>query len=155
MPAAIGQAGWFARPPDLAVRLSGGAGLFAEQGALARLVLPFLGIGGRLALAGDVRPFRRILPVQLGIFGRPVVAVRHDRLGRAFRLADAAIDALVRVDDQHVLADVEAVHRTDLHAVHVLALDAVLENDIGHAVWAFGAGRAFGDSRAAARPATS
>jgi hypothetical protein len=50
----------------------------------------------------------------------------------AFGLADAAVDALVRVDDQHVLADVEAVHRTDLDAVHVLALDAVLGDDVGH-----------------------
>jgi hypothetical protein len=55
-----------------------------------------------------------------------------DCLGRAFRLADAAIDALVRVDDEHVLALVEAIDRAHLHAVHVLALDAVLSDDVGH-----------------------
>src|SRR5260370_40181185 len=60
------------------------------------------------------------------------LSVRLDRLGRAFRLADAAVDALVGVNDQHVGALVEAVHRADLHAVHVLTLYAVLDNHIGH-----------------------
>jgi hypothetical protein len=36
------------------------------------------------------------------------------------------------MDDQHILALVEAVHGTDLHAIHVLALDAVLGDHIGH-----------------------
>ena len=57
----------------------------------------------------------------------------EDRLDRAFRLAQRAIDALVRVDHQEVRALVEAVHRADLHAVHVLALDAVFGNDERHA----------------------
>jgi hypothetical protein len=60
------------------------------------------------------------------------LGIRLDRLGRAFGLADAAIDALVGMDDEHVLAFIEAVHRTDLDAVHVLALDAALIDDIGH-----------------------
>jgi hypothetical protein len=36
------------------------------------------------------------------------------------------------MDDQHVLAFVEAVDRTHLDAVHVLASDAVVGDDIGH-----------------------
>ena len=36
--------------------------------------------------------------------------VGKDRLRRAFRHADTAVDALVRMDDEHVLAFVEAVH---------------------------------------------
>jgi hypothetical protein len=36
------------------------------------------------------------------------------------------------MDYQHVLTSIEAVHRTDLDAVHVLALDAILGDDIGH-----------------------
>ena len=43
-------------------------------------------------------------------FSSPQFGVRLDRVDRAFRLADAAIDTFVRVDDQHVLAFVEAVH---------------------------------------------
>jgi hypothetical protein len=36
------------------------------------------------------------------------------------------------MDDEHVLALVEAVHRADLDAIHILALDAVLGDDVGH-----------------------
>jgi len=45
-----------------------------------------------------------------------------------------AVDALVGVDHQHVLALVEAVDGADLDAVHVLALDAVFGDDVGHAL---------------------
>jgi hypothetical protein len=66
-------------------------------------------------------------------FSRPGSGVGLDRLGRAFRLAHAAIDALVGMDDEHVLAFIEAVDRTHLDAIHVLALDAIVGDDIGHA----------------------
>ena len=59
-------------------------------------------------------------------------AVGKDRAHRALGLARATVDALIRMDDQKVLALVEAVHRTDFHAIHVLALDAVLSDDVGH-----------------------
>jgi hypothetical protein len=36
------------------------------------------------------------------------------------------------MDDEHILALVEAVHRTDFDAIHVLALDAVVVDDVGH-----------------------
>jgi hypothetical protein len=36
------------------------------------------------------------------------------------------------MDDEHVLAFVEAVHGTDFHAIHVFALDAVFGDDVGH-----------------------
>src|SRR6185312_9032178 len=60
------------------------------------------------------------------------LGVGLDRLDRTFRLANAAVDALVRMNDEHVLAFIEAVHRTDFDAIHVLALDAVVVDDIGH-----------------------
>jgi hypothetical protein len=50
----------------------------------------------------------------------------------AFRLANTTIDAFVGVDDEHVLALVEAVHRTHLDTVHVLAANAALVDDVGH-----------------------
>src|SRR3546814_9372034 len=73
---------------------------------LACLAAMLLRIGRRLALAGDVRPVVvGIVPVQLqpgfGL-GNGVV---NDGLGRAFRLADAAVGALVGMDHQHALAD--------------------------------------------------
>jgi hypothetical protein len=36
------------------------------------------------------------------------------------------------VNDQHVVADVEAVDGTDLDAIHILALDAVVGDDVSH-----------------------
>jgi hypothetical protein len=47
----------------------------------------------------------------------------------------AAKDAiLVGVDDEHVLALVEAIDRADLDAIGVFALDAGFIDDVGHAV---------------------
>src|SRR5690606_6321631 len=46
--------------------------------------------------------------------------------------AQGAVDALVGIDHQEVRALVETVHRTHLHAVGVLAADAVLGDDEGH-----------------------
>jgi hypothetical protein len=60
------------------------------------------------------------------------LGVRFDRFGRAFRLAHTTIDAFVGMNDEHVLAGIEAVDRADLHAVHILALDAVFGDDVGH-----------------------
>jgi hypothetical protein len=51
---------------------------------------------------------------------------------RAFGLAHAAIDAFVRMDDQHVLALVEAVHGAHLDAVGIFALDAGFSDDVSH-----------------------
>jgi hypothetical protein len=36
------------------------------------------------------------------------------------------------VDHQHVFANIEAVHRTDFHTIHVFAVDAIFGDDIGH-----------------------
>jgi hypothetical protein len=36
------------------------------------------------------------------------------------------------MDDQHVFAFVEAVHRTHLHAIHEFALNAAFVDDVGH-----------------------
>jgi hypothetical protein len=36
------------------------------------------------------------------------------------------------MDDEHVLALIEAVDGADLDAIHVLALDAVVRDDVGH-----------------------
>src|SRR6185295_13320003 len=57
--------------------------------------------------------------------------VRLDCVNRAFRFANAAIDAFVGVNDKHVLTLIEAVHRTHLDTVHVLAANAALIDDVG------------------------
>src|SRR6266850_144627 len=101
---------------------------------LARLILVGIGIRRRGSLARDVRPLHREVGVHLEPLFRLAVRVGKDRLGRALGLADPAVDALVGVDHQHVLALVEAVDGADLDAVHVLALDAVFGDDVGHAL---------------------
>src|SRR6266850_8580871 len=114
-------------------------GLFAFPGfrrkvllELLRNAFPGVGVGRRRALARDVGPLDREVGVQLEPLIRLAVGVGQDRRGRAFGLAHPAVDALVGVDHQHVVAFVEAVDRTHFHAVHVLALDAVFGHDVGH-----------------------
>jgi hypothetical protein len=63
--------------------------------------------------------------------GRYVV-FRKNGLGRAFRLTQGAIDAFDRIDDQEIRALVEAIHRTDFHAVGIFAADAVFNDDKWH-----------------------
>ena len=75
----------------------------------------------------------------------------EDRLDRALRLAQRAVDALLGIDDQDVRAFVEAVHRAHLDAVHVLALDAVFGDDEGHLSSAKSRSHRVERARAAAR----
>src|SRR5215813_13998758 len=108
--------------------------LHGEQVPLALLLLVFLRGRQRLLLLVDVRPLLRELRVQ-GRVLLPLlreIVLGEDGLGRADRLARAAVDAFVGVDDEEVRALVEAVHGTDRHAIGVLAGDAGLGNDEGH-----------------------
>src|SRR5688572_14580514 len=113
--------------------------LFALAGLGVEVLLEFAfdvdpGVGVRRgsALAGDVRPLDRKIRVDLEPLLRLGVRVRQDCLGRALGLAHAAVDALVGMDDEHVVALVEAVDRAHLDTVHVLALDAVFGDDVSH-----------------------
>src|SRR6185503_66603 len=78
---------------------------------LAGDLFPGVGVGRRRPLARDVRPLHGEVRVQLEPLLRLAVGVRQDRLGRALGLAHAAVDALVGMDDEHVVALVEAVDR--------------------------------------------
>jgi 5-formyltetrahydrofolate cyclo-ligase len=53
-------------------------------------------------------------------------------VGRAFGFAYAAVDALVGMDDQHVVALVETIDRANLDAIHVFAFDAIVSDHVGH-----------------------
>jgi hypothetical protein len=86
------------------------------------------------ALDRDVWPERRIGGIQLEPTLEAGRSIWDDSVDRAFGLTDAAIDTLIGMDDERVLALVEAVDRADLHAIHGLALDAALGNDVGHGV---------------------
>ena len=95
---------------------------------------PLLGVRGRLLHLADHRPFLRQLRVQLleVLLAGGNLLFGEDRLDRAFGLAQRAVDALVRIDHQKIRALVEAVHGTDFHAVHVLALDAAFGDHERH-----------------------
>ncbi|GCC47638.1 hypothetical protein chiPu_0031496, partial [Chiloscyllium punctatum] len=81
---------------------------------------------------GDVRPALGVVAVDLEPLFQARLGVRLDGVGRTFRLAYAAIDAFVRMDDQHVLALVEAIDGADLDAVGIFTLDAGFSDDVGH-----------------------
>ena len=82
-------------------------------------------------LYGDVGPDLRIFRIDLEPLFETGLRVRLDCVDWAFRLAHAAIDAFVRVDDEHVFALVEAVHRAHFDAVHRFAPNTCLVDDVG------------------------
>src|ERR1700733_6475790 len=95
-------------------------------------VLERIGIGRGFGLPGDIRPGAGIVAVEPDPAFRLLVAIGDDRFSRAFRFADPAIDAFIRMDDEHILALVEAVDGGYFHSIHILALDAGFGDDIGH-----------------------
>jgi len=93
---------------------------------------PILGVGRRFPFDRDIRPAPGILGVELQPFFQARFGVWLDRLSGALGLTHAAIDAFVRVNNEHVFTLVEAVHGTHLNAVHVLALNATFDDDVSH-----------------------
>src|SRR5215218_3993623 len=77
-------------------------------------------------------PFSNTLGIQLEPWLNLGRCTRGYRVDRAFGLTDTTIDAFIGMDDEHVLAFIEAVDRADLHTIHGLALDAVFSDDVGH-----------------------
>ena len=96
-----------------------------------RLPLPLLRVGRGRFFDRNIWPDFRVFRIQRQPFLKPRFGVGLDRVDRAFWLADPAIDAFVRVDDEHVLALVEAVHRSHFDAVHGFAANATLVDDVG------------------------
>src|SRR5581483_2623145 len=97
-------------------------------------VLPLLRVGQRIFLIRDGRASARHFGVDLDevqLIPRQVY-VSVDRIDGAFWNAHGAVDAFVGVDDQHVRPLFEAIHRADVDAVGVFALDAGFGNDVGH-----------------------
>src|SRR5271169_769767 len=96
-----------------------------------RLPLPILPIRWRRLFGHNIWPDFRIFRIQRQPFLKPRFGISLDRIDWAFRLANTAIDAFVRVDNEHVLALVEAVHRAYLDAVHRFATNASIVDDVG------------------------
>ena len=91
-------------------------------------------IGQWVFLLGDVREgfrkFRIDLYEILLIIGQFIFG--EYRIDRALWLTQSAVDAFIRMDDEHVGAFVETVHRAHLDAIREFAFDAVFDNDKGH-----------------------
>ena len=64
-------------------------------------------------------------------FSTPGFGVWLDRFDRAFGLAHPAVDALVPMDNEHVLALIEAINRAHLDAVHKLTTNTAIVDDVG------------------------
>ena len=96
-------------------------------------VLELIRIGRRRFLRRNVGPNLGKLPVQFQPLFKIWLSIGLDRLDRALRLANAAVDAFVRVNDEHVLAFIEAIDGTDLYAVGVFSLNALIVDDVSHA----------------------
>src|SRR4029077_14884431 len=58
--------------------------------------------------------------------------LRKDRLDRTIRFAGAAVDALIRIDDEDALQQMDAVDRADVDAGEVFDVDAELGDDVRH-----------------------
>jgi hypothetical protein len=52
------------------------------------------------------------------------IILGKDRLYRAFRHTQGAIDTLIRIDHQKIRPFVETVHRADFHTVGIFTFDA-------------------------------
>src|SRR5271156_1981193 len=116
----------------------GAATLWTEELIeLAFNPFPIIGIIRSGLLSGDVGPTRGVFAIELEPFLGHRFAVRDNRLGRTFRFAHPTIDAFVGVDDQHVVAFVEAVDGANLDAIHIFAANAGFGDDVGHDVGFF------------------
>src|SRR5207302_215808 len=107
------------------------ARIWREVLEFVRLPLPLLRVGRGRFFDRNIWPDFRAFRIQRQPFLKPRLGVRLDRVDRAFRHADPAIDAFVRVDDEHVLALVEAVHGAHVDAVHDFAANTTLVDDEG------------------------
>src|ERR1700722_4067348 len=101
-----------------------GMGLIAlprlRRKKLSKLVgapVELLAIRRRLFLTGYIWPRLGVFSIHFQPRGQRRISVWLDCFRRAFRVAHAPIDALIRVDDEHILALVKAVDRANFHAV--------------------------------------
>ena len=99
---------------------------------LARAAVIVFRIGLRLPLDSNIGPDLCIFAIQAKPIFKVRLSIGLDRFRRTFRLADAAVNAFVRVNDQHILPFVEAIDRAYDHAVGIFAVEAGLGDDMSH-----------------------
>ena len=97
-------------------------------------IFPLIRIRRRILGGGEYRPQLRQLGIQFGKFAlldRQVI-FGINRLHRALRNAQRAVDALFRINHQEIGTFMETVHWTDVHAVGVFAFDTGFGYDVSH-----------------------
>ena len=80
----------------------------------------------------NIWPDFRVFRIQRQPFLKPWFGIRLDGIDGTFRFANATVDAFPGMDDEHVLALVEAVDGADLNAIGILAFDAGFSDDVSH-----------------------
>ena len=93
---------------------------------------PFLGIIRRWLLGRNIWPNFREIGIQRYEFFQSRLGVGFDGLDRALGLANPTVDTLIRMYHEHILSLVETIHGADLHAIHVFAFDAGIDDDVSH-----------------------
>src|SRR4029077_7812606 len=106
------------------------AGIWREVLEFVWLPLPLLRLGRGRFFDRNVWPDFRVFRIQRQPFLKPRLGVWLDRVDRALGLAHPAVDALVRMDNEHVLALIEAVDGAHLDAVHKLTANTVIVDDV-------------------------
>jgi len=96
-----------------------------------RLPLPLLPVGRGRFFDRDIWPDFCVFRIQRQPFLKPWSGIRRNGIDGTFRFANATVDAFVGMDDEHVLALVEAVHGAHGDAVHGFAANAALVDDVG------------------------
>jgi len=81
---------------------------------------------------GDIWPIFGVFGIHFEPFLQTGFGIGFDGVGRTFGLANAAIDAFVRMDDQHIFTLVETIYRTNLNAIGVLAFNTGFSDDVSH-----------------------
>lgn len=111
------------------------AGVWAEMRVkLAFNTIKLFSALRRITLDRDVWPFWRIFRVNFQPLVESWLGVWLDSISWALRLTNAAVNAFIRVDYQHVFAFVKAIHGANFHAIHIFAFNAVFSDDVGHGV---------------------
>lgn len=98
----------------------------------SRLIPVDVGVLGHVLLERDIRPFLREFLVECEPLLEARLGIRLDRVHGTFWLANSAVNALVGMNDKHVLALVKTIDGAYLDAVHVFATNAVFVDDVGH-----------------------
>lgn len=95
------------------------------------------GIGRRVFPGNDYRPKLRILAVKLYPFFGIRLGIRANGVRWAFGFTHTAINAFIRMNNQHVFTLIETIYGAYFDAVGVFARYAGIIDDIGHRVFLY------------------